>query len=127
MPAVSTIEDTVMPKVWYEEILLHEFMHMAQHTRGALEIDHLRWEAAVAKDNNYITSYARGNRIEDHADSFVAWLIWRRYEGLRAAARAHIRRVIRWRIAYFDREHRRLTLRQPESTCVQLAHQQWTT
>ena len=120
MPASGTLEDDLTPKLWYEEILLHEFAHLFQVAYGALAFDDRRWFAAVDRDNGtYVTPYARqGGAMEDYAESFVAWLLFRReaYDhGIRRVAKAHIWRSMRWRVGYFDYVQRRITLTHPSA------------
>ena len=95
----------------FEEQLLHEWAHLLDHYFGWLRAS--EWAKAVERDGGaFVTEYAKTNEVEDFAESFVAWVVYRAYPSrITVAARAHIRESARYRLAYFDLRHRRATLR----------------
>ena len=96
----------------YEEYLLHEIAHMMDFGMGWYDSE--EWASVAAKDNGgFVTSYAVEDPIEDFAETFVAWVVYRGYpHRLSAAARRHIVESAKNRIWYFDRYLRRTVLRQ---------------
>ena len=112
MPSDTTLKADGTPKIWYEEYLLHEFAHMMQFTFAMMGLDIDKWEEAAGRDGQYVTEYAKEDIFEDHADSFVGWLLYRGYPVLwsHSYARRHIRNSMLRRIVYFDRQHRKFSL-----------------
>ena len=91
----------------FEEMLLHEIGHLLDYGGGWL--DRKRWSRAVEKDKGaYVTNYATTNMLEDFAESFVGWVIYRANpKGLTADATDHINKAMKSRITYLDGELRK--------------------
>lgn len=82
-----------------EETLFHEATH------AAIQVDHLEgtaWRGAKARDNAYVTEYARSDEQEDFAESALfAYTLIYHPERFPPAERARIERQIPNRIAFF--------------------------
>ena len=99
----------------FEELLLHEIAHVFDRLYGLRDLE--TWQAAVERDGGkYITEYAEtGGAGEDFAESFAAWVAYRR-EGSRGSdqrllggehydrVRTHMLNRLRW----FDNEYMRI-------------------